>query len=238
MDVSGIARGISIYAVPVLMAIILHEVAHGWVAEKFGDPTARRAGRITLNPLSHIDPIGTVLLPLILIATGSNFLFGWAKPVPVNFFNLRRIRRDSIFVALAGPGTNFSLALASAILLRFILMVDPMLLEYSRMNMSPEQLRAVGMTASVLVPIALMLKASIAINCVLMVLNLIPILPLDGGRILNGLLPDSIAPTYEKMEPFGIFIVVLVIYVIPFTRDIFYAFISAFMFLFYNIALY
>ena len=106
MDLSKIAVGVSIYALPVAFAIILHEVAHGWVAEKFGDPTARRAGRITLNPISHIDMVGTVLLPLIQIAVFGRFFFGWAKPVPVNQMNLRNPRKDMIWVALAGPGTN------------------------------------------------------------------------------------------------------------------------------------
>ncbi|MBI5696673.1 MAG: site-2 protease family protein [Nitrospirae bacterium] len=238
MDAGSIARGVAIYALPVMAAIICHEVAHGWVAEKCGDSTARRAGRITLNPISHIDPIGTVILPLILIATGSNFLFGWAKPVPVNFFNLRKIRRDSILVALSGPGTNFALALLSAVVLRLILLVDPMLFEYANSDMASSQLREVGMAASLLVPMVMMLNASIMINCVLMTLNLIPIPPLDGGRILNGLLPDNLSASYEKLEPFGMFIVVLLIYAVPATQSIFYAFIRMFILLFYGIALF
>src|SRR5512143_333044 len=156
MDVSTIARGISIYAVPALMAIILHEVAHGWIAEKFGDTTARRAGRITLNPISHIDPIGTVILPLILIVTGSPYLFGWAKPVPVDFTRLRTPKKDMVWVALSGPGTNFSLALVSAMLLRVIIIIEPSAVNLASEAVSPAMLRDIGMGVAILVPVVLM----------------------------------------------------------------------------------
>ena len=238
MDISGIARGISIYAVPALMAIILHEVAHGWIAEKFGDTTARRAGRITLNPISHIDPIGTVILPLILIVTGSPYLFGWAKPVPVDFTRLRNPKKDMVWVALSGPGTNFSLALVSAMLLRVIIMIEPTALDLANKDVSPDMLRGIGMGVSVLVPIVLMLVASIWINCVLLVLNLIPVPPLDGGRVLVGLLPPKSAYAYSRIEPFGILIVVGLVFLLPLSQRLFYAVISGFVSLFYMVASY
>ncbi len=237
MDIGGIARGISIYAVPVLLAIILHEVAHGWVAEKFGDSTARRAGRITLNPISHIDIIGTIILPLALIVMGSKFLFGWAKPVPVNFAALRNPKRHMIWVALSGPGTNFVLAFMSALLLRLIVTINPDVWLLVQNDASPEALRQLGMGVSLLVPLALMLNASIIINCVLMVLNLIPVPPLDGGRVAVGLLPDRAAYGYSRVEPFGIFIVLILIFVLEPTRIIFQKFILGFVTLFYVIAL-
>jgi len=237
LDVGTIARGISIYAVPVLMAIILHEVAHGWVAEKFGDSTARRAGRITLNPISHIDLIGTIILPLVLIVSGSKFLFGWAKPVPVNFAALRNPKRDMIWVALSGPGTNFILAFLSALILRLMVTIDPSVWNLANSDVAPEMLRQYGMGASLMVPLVLMLNASIVINCVLMVLNLIPVPPLDGGRVAVGLLPGKLAYSYSRIEPVGILIVLLLIFVLEPTRIIFTKFILGFVTLFYFIAL-
>lgn len=182
--------------VPLLFAIILHEVSHGWVAEKLGDPTARMLGRITLNPISHIDPIGTIIVPGILLLTGSHFLFGWAKPVPVNFANLRGGRRDMALVALCGPLSNFLLAVLSSIIfhLTFGGVTGP-----------------VGISDRIITPIHIMANYSVLFNLVLMVINLLPILPLDGGRIVAGLVPMHIAISMERMERYGMLIVLLLI---------------------------
>ncbi|SPF46335.1 Peptidase M50 [Syntrophobacter sp. SbD1] len=182
--------------VPLLFAIILHEVSHGWVAEKLGDPTARMMGRITLNPISHIDPLGTIILPGILLLTGSHFLFGWAKPVPVNFSNLRGGRRDMALVALSGPLSNFVLAVLSSIIFHLTL----------RGFMSSG-----GALDMVIVPIHLMAQYSVLYNLVLMAINLLPILPLDGGRIVAGLAPEQVAISMERMERYGMLIVLLLI---------------------------
>jgi len=182
--------------VPLLFAIILHEVSHGWVAEKLGDPTARMMGRITLNPISHIDPIGTIILPGILLLTGSHFIFGWAKPVPVNFGNLRGGRRDMALVALSGPLCNFVLAVLSSIVfhLTFGGGAGP-----------------ADVSARIVVPVHMMASYSVLFNLVLMVINLLPILPLDGGRIVAGLAPEQIAIAMGRMERYGMLIVLLLI---------------------------
>ncbi len=182
--------------VPLLFAIILHEVAHGWVAGKLGDPTARLMGRITLNPISHIDPVGTILLPGILLLTHSPFLFGWAKPVPVNFGNLRGGRRDMALVALSGPLTNFVLAVLSSIVFH---------LTFSGI------VSGGGFAGRIVVPVHMMALSSVEFNLVLMVVNLFPILPLDGGRIVAGLAPLPIALAMERFERFGMLIVLLLI---------------------------
>jgi Zn-dependent protease len=170
-----------------LVAVILHEIAHGYVAERLGDDTARRAGRLTLNPVPHIDPFGSVLLPLLLIFAGSPFIFGWAKPVPVNFMNLRNPKRDMIKVAFAGPGTNLVLALLSAVAVHVFLATDhPMLANI-----------AIG---------------NVILNVALAVFNLIPILPLDGGRVLFGLLPRQPAMAFARLEPYGMFIVMALLF--------------------------
>ncbi len=182
--------------VPLLLAIILHEISHGWVAEKLGDPTARMLGRITLNPVSHIDPIGSIILPGILLLSGSHFLFGWAKPVPVNFGNLRGGRRDMALVALSGPLTNLLLAVLSSII--FHLTFGGVMGSASLLD-------------RVVVPVHAMAHYSVLVNLVLMVINLLPILPLDGGRVVAGLAPERIAILMARMERYGMLIVLLLI---------------------------
>ena len=181
MNIDAIIQGISIWALPVLLAIVLHEVAHGWVADRLGDNTARFMGRLTLNPLKHIDPIGTVLIPIVLLVAGSPFLFGYAKPVPINFGKLNNPKRDMIWVALAGPLTNLILALISTIVLAIAI------------NMPPS-------AAWVANPLALMCQASIIINMVLFIFNLLPLPPLDGGRVAVGLLPGPAAYQLSRLN--------------------------------------
>jgi len=189
MSFESIMHGISIWALPVLFAIVLHEVAHGWVADRLGDDTARWMGRLTLNPIKHIDPIGTIGIPLLLIVVGSPFLFGYAKPVPINFNKLRRPKQDMVWVALAGPVTNTLLALASALLL-FLVIKLPATMGW------------------VIEPVALMAQASIIINLVLCIFNLLPLPPLDGGRVAVGLLPGPLAYQLSRLEPYGFLIIV------------------------------
>ncbi len=175
--------------VPVVLAIALHEAAHGYVARIFGDQTAWMLGRVTLNPIKHIDPIGTVVVPGLLLLTGAPFLFGWAKPVPVNFGNLRHPKRDMIWVAAAGPLANFAMALLWAWLAQ-----------------------AAG--PSGLLPsngLYQMAQIGISINLVLMVLNLLPIPPLDGGRIAVGLLPGRASYALAQVEPYGFFVILLLL---------------------------
>jgi Zn-dependent protease len=176
---------LAIWALPVLLAITLHEAAHGFAALRLGDDTAYRLGRVTLNPLKHIDPFGTVIMPGILLLAGAPFLFGYAKPVPVNFRRLRDPKRDMVLVAAAGPGMNLVLALASAILLRLWLDTTG----------SSE-----GWAWDTL-------KASLVLNLVLAVFNMIPLPPLDGGRVAVGLLPRGLAIPLARLERWGMFIV-------------------------------
>ncbi|MEN6436966.1 MAG: site-2 protease family protein [Syntrophobacter sp.] len=189
-----------LYVVPLLFAVIIHEVAHGWVAGRLGDPTARLLGRITLNPIVHIDMVGTIILPGLLLLTGSPFLFGWAKPVPVNFGNLRGGRKDMAMVALSGPLSNFILAaISSAIFhLTFSRFLDPAGIgKFWYMYLNE--------------PVREMALISVRFNLVLMVINLLPIPPLDGGRILTGIAPIRIALALDKLERFGMLIVLLLI---------------------------
>jgi Zn-dependent protease len=191
---------IAIWAVPVLAAVILHEVSHGVVANWLGDPTAKEHGRLTLNPLPHIDPFGTIAMPLILIVVHAPFLFGYARPVPVNFGRLRHPKRDMIFVAAAGPVTNLILATLSALAFRWIIH-----LQLPAHSASTEALVAV------LSPLAMMLERSVVVNVVLAVFNLIPILPLDGGRVLTGLLPLRQAIAFSRLERYGMLLVLMLL---------------------------
>jgi Zn-dependent protease len=186
--VEEIIKNIAIYAIPVIFAITVHEAAHGYVAKYFGDPTAYMLGRVTLNPVKHIDPMGTIALPILLLfVSGGNFLFGYAKPVPVNFGQLRKPKQHMLWVAAAGPGANLVMLLIWALL--FKLGIGNVLGELSE-------------------PLVLIAKAGIIINASLMVLNLLPILPLDGGRITASLLPMSLARPYSQLENYGMFIVI------------------------------
>lgn len=196
MDINLLAQTVAIYALPVLLAITLHEAAHGYVARHFGDMTAHAQGRISLNPARHIDFVGTILVPvLILVASklagGAGLLFGWAKPVPVNYSALRRPRQHMMWVAAAGPAANLAMALAWAAL-------------YKLADVLPAN--------SVTAPMLVMGKAGIEVNVILMLLNLLPILPLDGGRILAGLLPNRLAWRYAKLEPWGFPILLLLLF--------------------------
>jgi Zn-dependent protease len=193
MDFSLIET-IALYAVPVVFAITLHEAAHGYIARIFGDHTAYMLGRVTLNPIKHIDPVGTVIVPLALLllsklAGGGGFLFGWAKPVPVNFGNLRHPKRDMLWVAAAGPAANLLMALAWAILLRFTAPGGPFVSD----------------------GIDLMASVGVRINVLLMVLNLLPIPPLDGGRIAVSLLPNPLAASFARIEPYGFMVVIILL---------------------------
>ena len=193
-------REIAVWALPVLIAIIFHEVAHGWVAYRLGDPTAARMGRLTLNPIAHIDLFGTILLPLLLIVSRSPFLFGYAKPVPVNFHNLRNPKRDMIWVALAGPVTNLLLALGCVFVLKFMLPV------FSS--------GAHSQNAALLdffAPVPLMARNGVLINVVLAVFNAFPIPPLDGGRVMVGLLPEPHSSRLARLEPYGFLIVIVLL---------------------------
>ncbi len=182
---------ISIMLVPALLAVTLHEVAHGFSAEKFGDPTARLLGRLTLNPIKHLDPIGTIALLV--------FGFGWARPVPVNSNNLRRPHKDMVWVALAGPTANLMLALFCALLLRVVVYIAAMLTESTQF-------------LSFIKPIGLMAAFGLYINVILCLFNLLPIPPLDGGRVLMGILPERQSQMLRRVEPFGMLLIVFLIF--------------------------
>jgi Zn-dependent protease len=196
MDIHQLVQTVAIYALPVLLAITLHEAAHGYVARHFGDMTAHAQGRISLNPARHIDLVGTIIVPVAILvltklAGGAGMLFGWAKPVPVNYSALRRPRQHMMWVAAAGPGANLAMALAWAAVFK-----------------ATDVLPANYFTQ----PMLLMAKAGIEVNVVLMLLNLLPILPLDGGRIVASLLPGRLAWRYSKLEPWGFPILLLLLF--------------------------
>jgi len=189
MDLAQIIQTVTLYAIPVLFAITLHEAAHGYVARHYGDPTAYLLGRVTLNPVKHIDPLGTIAMPLLLyFATAGNFLFGYAKPVPVNFGRLRNPKRDMVWVALAGPGANFVQAVAWTLGLYLLL--------------------ALGVDERFWLD---MCRAGVGVNLVMFAFNLFPLPPLDGGRILVGLLPWRQASWLARVEPWGFFIVMALV---------------------------
>jgi Zn-dependent protease len=181
----NLVQKIAIWVVPVLLAITVHEVSHGWIARKLGDNTAFMLGRLTLNPLKHVDPMGTIVIPGLLLLMQAGFIFGYAKPVPINWKNLRQPKRDMALVAAAGPGANLLMAIGWALLIRLGLLL--------------------GETGMALV---LMGVAGITINIILMVLNLLPLPPLDGGRVMTGLLPGPWAYKFSRIEPYGFFILI------------------------------
>jgi Zn-dependent protease len=184
---------ISIWALPAIVAITFHEAAHGFAARLLGDDTAWRLGRVTFNPLRHIDPVGTIFLPAVLLLLRSPFLFGYAKPVPINFRALRNPRRDMVLVAAAGPGINIALAVAAALLFHFVGYLPDAAAQWAAEN----------------------LKNALIINVVLAIFNLLPLPPLDGGRIAVGLLPDGLALPLARLEPYGMMILIGVLFILP-----------------------
>ena len=205
-DLPQLLFSISYKALPLLFAMVLHEYAHGWVADKCGDPTAKMRGRLTLNPLAHIDPLGTIIVPLLCLLLPGSFLFGWAKPVPIDARNMRQPRRDMALVAAAGPGMNVLLAVASGVLLAVLLSMDPTLL-------STDSRKHIGDANSssatiVLLPLAVMAFYSVLVNVFLGVFNLMPIPPLDGARIMVSLLPPRPAMVLARLEPYGMMVLV------------------------------
>ena len=188
----SLVQKIIIYSIPVIFAITVHEVAHGWVASKLGDQTARLMGRLTLNPFKHIDPVGTILVPIVMLIF-TPFLLGWAKPVPVDWRNLRKPRHDMAWVAVAGPAANLLMLIFWTLLLKVMLLSG-----VAEQNFA--------------LPFVAMSMAGIFINITLMVLNLIPIPPLDGSRIVSALLPARLSIIYNRLEAYGMMIVLLLMF--------------------------
>jgi Zn-dependent protease len=193
-DLGNMVYQISIWVIPVLLAITLHEAAHGFVAWRLGDDTAYRQGRVTANPIPHIDPIGTFFLPGFLLATGAPFLFGWARPVPVNFYRLRHPRIDMVWVALAGPVSNLLIAIAAALAFHLISLVP-----------QPDVAKWIAQN----------LNNAIRINLLLAAFNMLPLPPLDGGRVAVGLLPDFLSRPLASLERFGFMILIGLMFVLP-----------------------
>ena len=194
-------RQIAIWALPVLVAVVFHEVAHGWVAYQLGDSTAARLGRLTLNPFAHVDLFGTILVPLILIVSNAPFVFGYAKPVPVNFSNLRHPKRDMVWVAAAGPAMNLLLALLCSVAWRFLAPGAGDHPEHSGISKVSDYMTA----------LVLMAQSGILINIVLAVFNALPLPPLDGGRVMVGLLPQPLSTTLARIEPYGFIILIILL---------------------------
>lgn len=203
--ISSLIQLICIAAIPLVFAITLHEAAHGWIASKLGDQTARIMGRVSLNPARHIDPFGTIILPLIMLAAGG-FIFGWAKPVPIVWQHLRNPRRDMALVAIAGPGANLLMAIVWAILAKLSHLVF----------MNPH---AHEMLRSTALFIHLTSRFGIMINCMLLVINLIPIPPLDGSRVITSILSPPLARKYNRLEPYGLWIFLGLLFFLTITHS-------------------